>query len=733
MTFKNQRWKRYGLAVAAVSAAVLLRVGLSGTLGSGSLPYVAFLPAVMLAALWGGFGPGLLATGLSAVAVGYWFLPPSWQFAIANTNDAIGLAVFIWMGILVSVMARVYRQTRPQAEAFEPELAAGAVKPTEAAVRISVLLETISDSRRRLIFNSLLFFVLAVVASLGWLVRREMAAAVAADQWVTHTRIVIKELDELLSSLKDAEAGQRGFLITGERDYLKPYEASLGGIAAHLASLRSLTADNPSQQQRLCVITSRAAAKLAELKKTIALRETKGFQAANAEVRTHLGKNIMDELRILVGQADAEEQQLLQARIVTKHNETLMTVRSVVLGGAMGSLALLMLLVTLQLELARRRRADVELRASYQKLEQAEGRQKAAAFYARSLLEASLDPLVTISPEGKITDVNEAVIKATGLPREKLIDTDFSDYFTEPEKAREGYRRVFAKNFVTDYPLTIRHKDGGLMDVLYNASVYRDARGGVIGVFAAARDITEKKAADQRLQALTEDLKRSNRDLEQFAYVASHDLQEPLRMVASFTQLLEKRYGDKLDQDAKEYIGFAEDGATRMQRLINDLLTYSRVSSRGQPASAVDAQAALGEALANLSPAIQEAGAAVTHDALPTVWMDYGQLVQLFQNLIGNAVKFHGPQPPRVHVGVRRDGGQMVFSVQDNGIGIAPEFFERIFVIFQRLHGRQDYPGTGIGLAVCKRIVERRGGRIWVESQPGQGTTIHFSIPAQGD
>jgi len=373
-----------------------------------------------------------------------------------------------------------------------------------------------------------------------------------------------------------------------------------------------------------------------------------------------------------------------------------------------------------------------ELARANEKLKQAEALQRAASAYTRSLIETSLDPLVTISPRGKITDVNEATVKATGIARERIIGTDFSDYFTEPEQARAGYRRVFAQGFVTDYPLTIRHKDGGLTDVLYNASVYRDAQGEVIGVFAAARDITRRKAAEQRLQALMQDLKRSNRDLEQFAYVASHDLQEPLRMVASFTQLLEKRYRDKLDQEGREFIGFAVDGATRMQRLINDLLSYARVSSRGRPASAVDARAALGEALANLSPAIQEAGAMVTNDDLPTVWADYGQLVQVFQNLIGNAVKFRGQKSPRVHVRARQDGRQMIFSVQDNGIGIAPEFLERIFVIFQRLHGQAKYPGTGIGLALCKKIVERHGGNIWVQSQPDQGSTFHFSIPAPG-
>jgi hypothetical protein len=226
-----------------------------------------------------------------------------------------------------------------------------------------------------------------------------------------------------------------------------------------------------------------------------------------------------------------------------------------------------------------------------------------------------------------------------------------------------------------------------------------------------------------------DELARSNKELEQFAYVASHDLQEPLRMVSSFTQLLEQRYRDKLDDDAREFINYAVDGARRMQRLINDLLEFSRVSTRGRRLEAVDANVVLGTVRANLSAAIEEAGALVTNEELPTVIADPTQLGQLLQNLIGNAIKFHGDESPRVHVVACERPGEWIFAVKDNGIGIDPEYFDRIFVIFQRLQVTADYPGTGIGLAVCKRIVERHGGRIWVESEPGHGAIFSFAIP----
>ncbi len=230
---------------------------------------------------------------------------------------------------------------------------------------------------------------------------------------------------------------------------------------------------------------------------------------------------------------------------------------------------------------------------------------------------------------------------------------------------------------------------------------------------------------------LITELEHSNKELEQFAYVASHDLQEPLRMVSSYTELLERRYGDKLDDKAREFIGYAVDGAVRMQRLINDLLEFSRVSTRGKALQHVDVTRVLGTVRANLSVAIQDAGALVTNDDLPTVMADETQLVQLLQNLIGNAIKFRGRDRPHVHVGAQATATEWVFAVRDNGIGIAPEYFERIFVIFQRLHARDEYPGTGIGLAVCRRILDRHGGRIWVESEPGHGSTFYFALPTR--
>lgn len=247
----------------------------------------------------------------------------------------------------------------------------------------------------------------------------------------------------------------------------------------------------------------------------------------------------------------------------------------------------------------------------------------------------------------------------------------------------------------------------------------------------ASRDRLEM--VNETLVRQTEELARSNADLEQFAYVASHDLQEPLRMITGYTQLLAKRYGDKLDQNANEYIAYAVEGAKRMQRLIHDLLDYSRVGTKGKEFAPADCQTIVTKTLRTLQPAIQESAATITHDSLPTVTGDAAQLTQLFQNLIANAIKYRDSKPPVVQVSCKQEGGHWLFSVRDNGIGIDPQYANRIFVIFQRLHGRDKYAGTGIGLAVCKKIVERHGGRIWVESELGDGATFHFTIPMNGE
>jgi PAS domain S-box-containing protein len=349
----------------------------------------------------------------------------------------------------------------------------------------------------------------------------------------------------------------------------------------------------------------------------------------------------------------------------------------------------------------------------------------------RDLVEDLPDVIFAVDQKGALTYLSPAVESLTGYSASELMGRTFAD-FLHPEDlahAFETFQRTISGQASVD-ELRFFTKSGE-MHWLRNSNKPIFAEDGTVGVHGVFSDITERKQAEERLKETMADLERSNAELERFAYVASHDLQEPLRMVASYTQLLEKRYKDRLDADAHDFINYAVDGAKRMQNLINDLLAYSRIGTRGKPFEPTDCEAVFKAAVANLDVAIKENKTKVTHDPLPTVVADEGQLVQVLQNLIGNAIRFRGKQPPRVHVSARPDKDKLVFSVKDNGIGIDPQYFDRIFIIFQRLHS--EVPGTGTGLAIAKRIVERHGGRIWIESQPGKGSTFLFTIPMKGE
>ncbi|MBI3329999.1 MAG: PAS domain S-box protein [Nitrospinae bacterium] len=357
--------------------------------------------------------------------------------------------------------------------------------------------------------------------------------------------------------------------------------------------------------------------------------------------------------------------------------------------------------------------------------------------HLRAAMDNMTDGVVTIDDRGLVGSFNRAAQRIFGYEPAEVIGQNVKmlmpePYYSEHDSYLSNYLRTGERKIIgIGREVVGRRKDGSTFPLDLAVGEMRSGQEPMfIGVL---RDISLRKEREEMLTRQAAELTRSNEELQQFAYVASHDLQEPLRMISSYSQLLARRYRGNLDADADEFITYIVDGVSRMQSLINGLLAYSRVGTNGSAFEPTDCATIVDLAVSNLQAAIEESGAVVTHDALPTVMADASQLSQVFQNLIGNAIKFRGEHPPRLHVSAQGKENAWLFSVRDNGLGIDPQYADRIFGLFQRLHSRTEYPGTGLGLAICKKIVERHGGRIWVESEPGKGATFYITFPTVGD
>lgn len=372
----------------------------------------------------------------------------------------------------------------------------------------------------------------------------------------------------------------------------------------------------------------------------------------------------------------------------------------------------------------------------------AEEEVRKASLYARSLIEASLDPLVTISREGKITDVNLATETVTGISRERLIGSDFSDYFTQPQMARQGYEQVFAKGTVRDYPLAIRHSSGGITDVLYNATLFKNEDGEIEGIFAAARDITERKRAEEEVRRLNDELEQrvirrtaqleaANKDLEAFTYSVSHDLRAPLRHISGFSKILTEEYGSSLAPEAQHHLQRIHEGTRRLGLLVDDLLNLAHVGRRDLGLQVTGLSSVVAEVVADLKPECEGRQVEWKIGSLPFVECDPALMKQVFQNLLSNAVKFTRPRNPAIiEVGQKdQEGGPLVF-IRDNGVGFSMKYADKLFGVFQRLHRPEDFEGTGVGLATVQRIIQKHGGRIWVEAELDKGATFYFTLGA---
>jgi len=797
---------------------------------------------------------------------------------------------------------------------------------------------------------------------------RGMAVSSESDRWVRHTHEVLENLQDLLSAMQSVESSYRGFVITGDQQFLNPYRDTILRSEQEETIIRNLTVDNPIQQRQIQILERLADKNVQYAEKAIGLRRTKGLEAATELIRNGEGQRIMGDYREVIGAMQEEELRLLVLRNADAKRRLSQAKTFLILGTLLGLLiaaaagwivqrdssgqglakealrdsedkyrslvhrlqdyAILMLRPGGEIvswnrgaermtgctyeevvghsfarffppeDIKRGRPQEILRMAAASGLHEEQGvrvRKDGSRFMVRAtftalrdpagnlrgfsvisrdlseskesgakyrgLLEAAPDAMVVVNQAGEIVLLNLQAEKQFGYRRDELVGQKVKNIIPEGfaerliadgtrgaadapaqqigtgielngrrkdgsyfpieimlsplesaegilvtaairdisvRKAAEehlaqmegryrglleaapdamvvvdqageivllnlqaekqfGYRRDelvgqkvkniipkgFAERLVADalrseedalaqqigtgIELNGRRKDGSEFPIEIMLSPLQSAEGNL--VTAAIRNISGRKKAQAHLLQKVEELNRSNEELGQFAYIASHDLQEPLRMVASYTQLLSRRYKGKLDSDADEFIAFAVDGASRMHRLIQDLLAYSRVGTKGKDLLSTSSVDALQQALINLRAAIGESGALVTHDPLPAVLADEMQLVQLFQNLVGNAIKYQSPGIPKVHISAAKNGEQKwMFSVQDNGLGIDSQYFEKIFGMFQRLHKREEFAGTGVGLAICKKIVERHGGSISVESQLGQGSTFRFAL-----
>ena len=714
-----------------------------------------------------------------------------------------------------------------------------------------------------------LLLVISIVAY------RDTRTLIDTNRQVVHTQEVLVTLERVLSELKDAETGQRGYLITGEEPYLEPYRAALSTVERTMQQLRRLTAETPAQEQRLAALEPLVRQKLAELQETIDVRTRVGFAAAAQIVRTDRGKRLMDNIRAVVQDMVSAERTLLSQRTHTTEAGAQTTLSTIVYGNVLACVVVALASYTISRQLTKRRQAEQALAALNADLEQrvtdrtealrrSEEAERAQREYFEVTLRSIGDAVIVTNPLGEVTFLNRVAEALTGWRladgRGKLLPEVFHIVH---EETRQPVENPVAKVLRTgsiaglaNHTILIR-KDGSVCPIDDSAAPICDEHGHLLGIVLVFRDVTARRQAEYALRASEEkyrglfnaidegfcliekvdgdagepvefryleanpafatqtgvgdtagktigqvfpgepqewrdtydavlrtgepkrfertlvsqgrvlelyafrvedgtqrrvavlftditarkqaedtqarllaEVRRANDELQQFAYIVSHDLSEPLRTVASYVQLLARNYQGRLDAAADEYITFAVEGAQRMQQMLTALLAYTRAGGQRQEFTAVDCEAVLRRVLADLHVTITESEATITRDPLPTVPGDATRLGQVFQNLVGNALKFRHTAPPHIHIAAQREGAVWRFAVRDNGIGIDPRQAGRLFQVFQRLHPRQQYPGSGIGLAICKKVVESHHGKIWVESEPGRGATFFFTLPA---
>jgi PAS domain S-box-containing protein len=766
MSAKPSMFRRYAFAALAIVCAAALRYFLIPVFGTTEYLLITFYLGITASAFYGGLGPGLFATGLSCVAA-LLFLEPISPLGSSRSADWIALGMFVMIGSAISMLVEtLHRETRRADESkrqVEGVLTSLRRKETQLH-RVTdvavVMLTQCSRDRRYKFVNP------AYAAMLGLtpeqMIGKPIVDVMGADGYQTILPYVERVLQghpvEYEHEIPFKGIGPRRLRVCympdkDEQGNVMGWVASFIDVTEHKRAQEALQHSDALKAAMLessldCIITIDHEGKVVDVNP--AVEKIFGY------TREHmLGK----EMASLIVPPSTREQ---HRQGLTRY---LATGEGPVLGKRLELIAMRANGTEFPVEVAispirtsgppmftgyvrditERKRVEEEVRRLTQELEQRVIERTKDVINTniklyetdqrlRLLVESVKDyAIIMLDLNGCVTSWNTGAERIKGYREEEILGKHFSCFYPQEDiatgKPGDNLERAAVVGRYEEEGWRVR-QDGSrfLADVVITA--IKDEAARLIGFSKVTRDITERKEAEEALRERTEELVAMNAELERFAYVSSHDLQEPLRMVASYTKLLAKRYKGKLDADADEYIRYAVEGAERMAQLIRDLLSYSRLGARERKLEIVDCEEVLKRVLTDLKTAIDESAAIVTHDSLPTVTADPVQVGQVFQNLIGNALKFRGPTVPQVHISPERRNGEWLFSVRDNGIGIEPEYAERIFQAFQRLHSKAEYPGSGIGLAICKKIVEGHGGRMWVESTPGQGCTFFFTLPS---
>jgi PAS domain S-box-containing protein len=748
---------RYGVAVLSSGLAILIRELLTPVWGT-NFPFLTLFPAALVSSWYGGLGPGLITAALSALAAVYFWIPPTYSFAIAHLADAVGLLLAVGLMLLIVLLTDAVARTNA---ALQHEIAER--HRMDATLRDKDLHLQHSEERLRLAFAAARMGYWDCNLLTGSLVRSETAEALfgvapgtlanTTDAFLpyVHPDDRLRALDGMARTIAEGEAAEEYRVVwpDGSVHWLATRAQTFYDAAGRAVRMIGVNLDITARKQ------IEEALRQSEARFRVALQRLRshiensplaviewdnelqvcqwspraerifGWQAAEV-----LGKRRQD-WRFVAEDDDARVQQAIDPFLTSTQTDAVVPWEvhenhnytkdgralqcewyNSFLYDESGRLTSILSLVQ---DITARKQAEETLRLSEERF--------AKAF------QAIPDAAVIYRDDGTLLDVNQQWERLFGYRREEALGQTSLDLhlYVNPADRPSLLALSEQQGSLRDSEVAVRRRSGEVRQI--SISTERISVQGEPCALAILRDITEQKAAAAALAQKTAALERSNAELQQFAYVASHDLQEPLRMVATFVDLLARRYQGNLDTEAEQFIAYAVEGAKRMKSLIDDLLAYSRIGTQEELYDLVDCEEVLQHTLQTLRLAIEERQAVITHVPLPVVRAGEMQVALLLQNLLSNALKFCNAAPPRIHVSAQPRGAEWLFSVQDNGIGIDPQYAERIFVIFQRLHTRKEYPGTGLGLAICKKIIEQQGGRIWVESELGKGATFFFTLP----